>query len=227
MPIGATIHRARLQRSACAELVHLCSTRQCHAHRSCVALSRRSAPLREECAWPGALPVTAARPASAELAGVAHGCASSRASPPRPPTAIGSAVPAAGRSRRRPGHYGNDQPRGLGMVTNAGSQLAANGDRSHTRVTFDGAADRRLPDIANSGLPPESRPGIVRLIRHAPKNRKTSGREGNTRGDHLEAEHPPCRTAAGPDAAGCMSAPRARKHRSVSSGRVIPPAYRD
>ena len=46
------------------------------------------------------------------------------------------------------------------MVTNAGSQLAANGDRSHTRVTFEGTADR-LPDIANSGLPPDSRPGIV------------------------------------------------------------------
>jgi len=64
------------------------------------------------------------------------------------------------------------------MVTNAGSQLASNGHRSHTRVTFDGTADR-LPDIANSGLPRESRPGIVRLIRHAWKDRKTSDREGN------------------------------------------------
>ena len=76
------------------------------------------------------------------------------------------------------------------MVTNAGSQLAANGDRSHTRVTFDGTA-ARLPDIANSGLPPESRPGIVRLIRHALKDRKTSGREGNIRRNHLEVEHGP------------------------------------
>lgn len=46
----------------------------------------------------GALPVTAALSACAELAGVAHGCASSRASP-RPPTATGSAVPAAAQSR--------------------------------------------------------------------------------------------------------------------------------
>ena len=41
------------------------------------------------------------------------------------------------------------------MGTNAGGQLAANGDRSHTRVAFDGTADR-LPDIANSGLPPRA-----------------------------------------------------------------------
>lgn len=73
------------------------------------------------------------------------------------------------------GHDRNDQQRGLGMVTNAGSQLAANSDRSHTRVTCEGTADR-LPDIANSGLPPESRPGIVRLIRHTWKDRETSGR---------------------------------------------------
>ena len=104
------------------------------------------------------------------------------------------------------------------MVTNAGSQLAADGDRSHTRVTFDGTADR-LPDIANSGLPPESRPGIVRLIRHALKDRKTSGREGNIRRNHLEAGARPWPPAAGPGAAGCISAPRARKHSSVSSGR--------
>jgi hypothetical protein len=37
------------------------------------------------------------------------------------------------------------------MVTNAGSQLAANDDRSHTRVIFEGTS-QRLPDIANSGL---------------------------------------------------------------------------
>lgn len=124
----------------------------------------------------GALPVTAALSACAELAGVAHGCASSRASP-RPPTATGSAVPGSRPKpeRRRSGHHGNDQPRGRGVVTNAGSQLAANGDRSHTRVTVEGTADR-LPDIANSGLPPESRPGIVRLIRHTWKDRETSGR---------------------------------------------------
>ena len=36
------------------------------------------------------------------------------------------------------------------------------------------------------GLPPESRPGIVRLIRHAWKDRMTSGREGNIRRNHLE-----------------------------------------
>jgi hypothetical protein len=166
--------------------------------------------------------VTAALPACAELAGVAHGCASSRASPP-PSDAIGSAVPAPGRSRRRSGHYGNDQPRGLGMVTNAGSRLAANGDRSHTRVTFEGTADR-LPDIANSGLPPESRPGIVRLIRHALKDRTTSGREGNTRRDHLERSTRPAARRLVQAPCGSMSAPRARKHGGVSSGRVIPPA---
>ena len=58
------------------------------------------------------------------------------------------------------GHDGNDQQRGRGMVTNAGSQLAANSDRSHTRVISEGTS-QRLPDIANSGLPSESRPGIV------------------------------------------------------------------
>jgi hypothetical protein len=77
------------------------------------------------------------------------------------------------------------------MVTNAGSKLAANGDRSHTRVTFEGTADR-LPDIANSGLPPESRPGIVRLIRHALKDRQTWSRREYPR-NHLEAEHGPGR----------------------------------
>ena len=41
---------------------------------------------------------------------------------PQPAEAVAEAV----------GHYRTDQPRGLGMVTNAGSQLAANDDRSHT-----------------------------------------------------------------------------------------------
>ena len=104
----------------------------------------------------GALPVTAALPACAELAGVAHGCSSSRASlPPSHGDRVGGPRSRAKPERRRSGHYRNDQPRGLGMVTNAGSQLAANGDRSRTRVTFDGTADR-LPDIANSGLPPRA-----------------------------------------------------------------------
>ena len=49
------------------------------------------------------------------------------------------------------GHDGNDQQRGRGMVTNAGSKPAANSGRSHTRVISEGTADRR-PDIANSGL---------------------------------------------------------------------------
>ena len=141
----------------------------------------------------GSPPVTAALLACAELAGVAHGYAPLRASPP--PSygdRVGGPRSRPKPERRRSGHYRNDQPRGLWMVTNAGSQLAANGDRSHTRVTLDGTADR-LPDIANSGLPPESRPGIVRLIRHALKDRETSGREGNIRRNHLEAEHGPGR----------------------------------
>ena len=40
---------------------------------------------------------------------------------PQPTEAVAEAV----------GHYRTVQPRGLGMVTNAGSQLPANGDRSH------------------------------------------------------------------------------------------------
>jgi hypothetical protein len=52
------------------------------------------------------------------------------------------------------------------MVTNAGSKLAANGHRSYTRVTSE-ATPHRLPDITNSGLPLQDRPGIVRLTRHA------------------------------------------------------------
>jgi hypothetical protein len=119
------------------------------------------------------------------------------------------------------GHDGNDQQRGRGMVTNAGSRPTANADRSHTRVTSEGTS-QRLPDIANSGLPPESRPGTVRLIRHTWKGRETSGREGNIRRNQLEAEHRSWPSAAGPGAAGCTSAPRARKHRSVSSGPVVP-----
>ena len=104
------------------------------------------------------------------------------------------------------------------MVTNAGSQLAANGDRSHTRVTFDGTADR-LPDIANSGLPPESRPGIVRLIRHALKDRKTSGREGNIRRNHLEVEH-------GPGAGLVQAPPAVSPHDARESTRACHPAAR-
>ena len=107
------------------------------------------------------------------------------------------------------------------MVTNAGSKPAANSDRSHTRVISEGTS-QRLPDIANSGLPPESRPGTVRLIRHTWKGRETSGREGNTGRNQLEAEHRPWPSAAGPGAAGCISAPRARKHGSASSGRAPP-----
>jgi hypothetical protein len=45
----------------------------------------------------------------------------------------------------------------------------------------------------------------------------------NIRRNQLETEHPHCRPAAGPGA-DCISAPRARKHWSVSSGRAIPPA---
>ena len=69
------------------------------------------------------------------------------------------------------GHDGNDQQRGRGMVTNAGSKPTANSDRSHTRVIFEGTSQRlRISRIL--GLPPESRPGIVRLIRHAWKGAK-------------------------------------------------------
>jgi hypothetical protein len=134
--------------------------------------------------------VTAALLACAELAGVAHGCASSRASPPPSDgDRVGGPRSRPKPERRRSGHYRNDQPRGLGMVTNAGSQLAANGDRSHTRSS---SKERHSPlaDIANSGLPPESRPGIVRLIWHALKDRETSGRAGNIRRNQLEAEAP-------------------------------------
>jgi hypothetical protein len=154
----------------------------------------------------GSLPVTAALLACAELAGVRTWlCTVACFSPPlrRRPDRRSPQPAEAGAEAF--GHYGNDQPRGLGMVTHAGSQLAANGGRSHTRVTFEGTADR-LPDIANSGLPPESGPGIVRVIRHALKDRETSGREGNIRRNHLEVGARPWPPAAGPGAVGSISA---------------------
>ena len=132
-----------------------------------------------------------------------------------------TAVPAASRSReRRRSATTGTTSRGTPDGYDTDAEMTANGDRSHTRVTFEGTADR-LPDIANSGRAPESRPGIVRLIRHAWKDRKTSGREGNIR--RITSRRSTAVAAGGLSSATGVSPHHVREGTgSVSSGRAVP-----
>ena len=164
--------------------------------------------------------MTAALPACAELAGVVHGYAPFRASPPPSNSdRIGGPRSRPKPERRRSGHYRNDQPRGLGMVTSG--QPAGGQWRSQPYTG----------QLRRNGRPPagyrEFRPAAREQARYRPldpaclERPQNSGREGNIRRNHLEAAHRPWPPAAGPGAAGCISAPRARKRRSVSSGRAV------